>query len=218
MYLEPMMVKNHCLWLLSLQISTSLSCTWLFGSPYLCSSHTWEKEEEWEDLIKSGDSPCTPHNSSHFCPHITASRENCSWECGAGSFWGLCLERRRRKNAPWGWSKQTVYARRKSWPLLVMPQRRKEDAIFDPLALTFQVTCTPENSAQMSIGIGLGRIIPGWRLRQVEEHPGFLHSHMPYGSHQHSEGLPTRLLQVHRTIRKALERAVLEMIIIEPPV
>ena len=70
----------------------------------------------------------------------------------------------------------------------------------------------------MSIGIGLGRTIPGWRLRQVEEHPGFLHSHMPYGSHQHSEGLPTRLLQVHRTIRKALGKAVLEMIIIEPPV
>jgi len=70
----------------------------------------------------------------------------------------------------------------------------------------------------MSIGIGLGRTIPGWRLRQVEEHPGFLHSHTPYGSHQHSEGLPTRLLQVHRTIRKALGKAMLEMFIIEPPV
>lgn len=97
-------------------------------------------------------------------------------------------------------------------------EERKEDAIFDPLALTFQATCTPENSAQMSIGIGLGRTIPGWRLRQVEEHPGFLHSHMPYGSHQHSEGLPTRLLQVHRTVRKALGKAMLEMFIIEPPV
>lgn len=112
-----------------------------------------------------------------------------------------------------------AYARRKSWPLLMMPrEERKEDAIFDPLALTFQATCTPENSAQMSIGIGLGRTIPGWRLRQVEEHPGFLHSHTPYGSHQHSEGLPTRLLQVHRTIRKALGKAMLEMFIIEPPV
>ena len=133
-YLEPMMVKNHCLLLLSHRVSTSPSCTWLFGSPYLFSSHTWEEEEEWDDLIKSWGTSCTPHKSSHFCPHLTTSRlppphyvqGKFCWECGSGSLWGLCLERRRRQSAPWGWSKQTVYARRKSRPLLRMPQRRKE--------------------------------------------------------------------------------------------
>lgn len=51
-------------------------------------------------------------------------------------------------------------------PYLCCPrEERKEGAIFDPLALTFQATCTPENCAQMSMGIGLGRTILVWRPR-----------------------------------------------------
>lgn len=78
----------------------------------------------------------------------------------------------------------------KWWSLLVLREERKGGAVFGPLALTFWITYTLENCAQMSVGVGQGR--------PVKEHQGFPHSCVPYGSCQNSEGLHIRLLQAHR--------------------
>lgn len=61
---------------------------------------------------------------------------------------------------------------------------------------------------------------PSWgegpaQARSVEEHQGFFHSHMLYGSCQLSEGLYTRLLKAHRDREQALGKVVIEAFVVE---
>lgn len=188
------MIKNHYLWLLSILL---YSPPGPLQSPCPWSSHILgegKREKEEEDLVQgTWDFPSPPSNSSYFAFTQLLWGKISAGSCGIRGHMG---PRGREINVLLGVGANKVDTKRKSWPLLALHHQKKEgrchpsDWLSSGLR-TLEELCPAvyewdeQDQARTKAGI-----LP------VEEHQGFLHSHVSYGSCQ--QLTHARFPQIHR--------------------